>query len=72
MVVEAWSPKTRYLQACMPSEGPEENILFSFAAFDDIKYALACPCMTPISASIFTWPSPLLASIYQMYLSFVL
>ena len=56
----------------MPSEGLEENIFISFAAFDGIKYSLACPCVTPISASIFKWPSPLLAFIYQVYLSFLL
>ena len=42
-----------------PRRALEENLSLASSSFWCLQVPLACGCITPVSASVFTWPSPL-------------
>lgn len=55
-VLEARNPKSRCLQGCAPSKDSREESLLLLVSGGS-RHSLACGCITPVSDSIFTWPS---------------
>lgn len=49
-------------EATLPPKAPRENLSFAFSSFGGSEHPLACSSITPVSASIFTWPSFLYVS----------
>ena len=63
-LMEARGPKPRRRQGRALSEAPRGRILPASSSLWWFYGPLACGCITPISAFMFTWPSPLSASLF--------
>lgn len=62
LIVRLCCSELRCQQGCTSSQALEKNPLLLLPAAGSFRHSLACGCITPSSASISTWHSPLSVS----------